>query len=68
MEAAMEVVMVQDLTLAEIIVVVQETILRAGRISGVPLVGPGGSDSFTYSVYRPDGGHWCSVDLCSVYI
>jgi hypothetical protein len=54
MEVAMEVVMVQE----EIIAVVQEIILQAGRISGVPLVGPGGSDSFTYSVYRPDGGHW----------
>ena len=42
----MEVVMVQDLPTAEIIVVVQGTTLLAGRISGVPQEGPGGTDNY----------------------
>ena len=59
--------MVVDQLMAEIIVVPGTTLLP-GRISGVPQEGPGGIDNFTYSLYRPDGGHWSSVDLWSLYI
>ena len=48
--------------------VVPGIILLPGRISGVPQEGPGGTDNFTYSLHRPDGGHWSSVDLWSLYI
>ena len=57
------VVTVQDLTMVEIIVAaVVETTHLAGRISGAPQGGPGDTDSYSYPVCRPEGGHWCSLD------